>query len=543
VASPFPVVDLFAGPGGLAEGFSSVRATDGRRPFRIAISVEQDRAAHETLLLRAFLRQFPAGPPPEYYNFLNSGSDEPDWSTLYPRQWRAAEDEALRLSLGTAETERVLSPKLDAIRANHAGDSVLIGGPPCQAYSLVGRARNRGVAGYLPEKDPKHFLYKEYVRVLRRLRPVAFVMENVKGLLSATVSGASVLDQVLRDVQSVGPDGDYHLLALTASRTAPEMFENVPRPHEFVIRAEDFGVPQARHRVIIVGIRSDVLDAAGPAVASPLMSVQTDPSAIVEDVIDGLPRLRSGVSQSNDSASEWAAAVRDATRLILGTSLHMTRDEERKFRGRVRQISSRAEQLSRTLHESGSRPVRMATTSPRHLRDWLLDRRLTSVPNHHARRHMRSDLARYLFAAVYGEVLGASPKSEDYPPELAPKHGNWNSGKFADRFRVQLKDRPATTVTSHISKDGHYFIHPDPEQCRSLTVREAARIQTFPDNYYFKGNRTQQYTQVGNAVPPYLALRIGTALFSVLDAYRRTKAGRRASTHRPERRTLASQSA
>ncbi|MEZ5284689.1 MAG: DNA (cytosine-5-)-methyltransferase [Vicinamibacterales bacterium] len=437
----------------------------------------------------------------------------------------------------------MLGPRLDAIRGHRDGDSVLIGGPPCQAYSLVGRARNRGVAGYVPEKDPKHFLYKEYVRVLRRLRPVAFVMENVKGLLSATVSGTSVLDQVLKDVQSAGRDGGYYLVALTASRTASELFEDVPRPQEFVIRAEDFGVPQARHRVIIVGIRWDVLDAAGPKVTLPLLSDHTDPRAVVEDVLDGLPKLRSGISQSNDSASDWAAAVREATRLILGTSLHMTRDEERKFRERVRHISSRAEHLSRTLHESGSRPVRMATSSPRHLRDWLLDRRLTSVPNHHSRRHMRSDLARYLFAAVSGEVLGCSPKSEDYPPELAPHHGNWESGKFADRFRVQLKGRPATTVTSHISKDGHYFIHPDPEQCRSLTVREAARIQTFPDNYYFKGNRTQQYTQVGNAVPPYLALRIGTALFSVLDAYRRTKAGRRASKHRPERRTLASQSA
>lgn len=180
---------------------------------------------------------------------------------------------------------------------------------------------------------------------------------------------------------------------------------------------------------------------------------------------------------------------------------------------------------------------------PKHLRDWLLDRRLRSVPNHHARRHMQSDLARYLFASVYAEILGASPKSEDYPRELAPKHGNWESGKFADRFRVQLRGRPATTVTSHISKDGHYFIHPDPEQCRSLTVREAARIQTFPDNYIFKGNRTQQYTQVGNAVPPYLALRIGTALFSVLDAYRKRTGGRRDTAQQPERGALASQSA
>jgi DNA (cytosine-5)-methyltransferase 1 len=129
---------------------------------------------------------------------------------------------------------------------------------------------------------------------------------------------------------------------------------------------------------------------------------------------------------------------------------------------------------------------------------------------------MPSDLGRYVFAAAFGRVKGRSPKADEFPESLVPNHKNWHTGVFSDRFRVQIADEPSTTVTSHISKDGHYFIHPDPLQCRSLTVREAARLQTFPDDYFFMGNRTEQYVQVGNAVPPYLARQIAKLVHGAL---------------------------
>ncbi|MER8687040.1 DNA cytosine methyltransferase [Mesorhizobium sp. M1136] len=515
----YSIVDIFAGPGGLAEGFSSVRNADGKRAFHIALSVEKDSAAHSTLRLRAFLRQFDGKFPDAYYNHINEGATEPNWSELYPEQWAAAELEAWQFELGKENPAERLNGRIDAIREESGGNSILIGGPPCQAYSLVGRARNSGIQGYVASKDDKHFLYQEYIRILERLRPAAFVMENVKGMLSSSVDGENLIfDQVLKDLRGAESGHErYRLIALTPRRRRQLNFGRFqPTAADFVIRAEDFGVPQARHRVIVVGLRADVA-ADLPDTALADVMVRHALKATVGHVLDGMPKLRSGLSRGLDTGKEWKRVITSAMSFVADVETNLPDAEHLTFTTRAARHLAAFENLS-DVPERETRGTGIARDCPADLRNWLIDQRLKTLPNHVTRGHMISDLARYFFAAAFAEVTGRSPKASDFPGELAPQHQNWSTGKFADRFRVQIASGPSTTVTSHISKDGHYFIHPDPMQCRSLSVREAARLQTFPDNYLFKGNRTQQYVQVGNAVPPLLARWIGEALWSILNA-------------------------
>ena len=409
------------------------------------------------------------------------------------------------LELGTPEAQAAIDPILDEIRLEADGDAILIGGPPCQAYSLVGRARNRGIKDYVASDDPRHFLYREYIRIIDRLRPVAFVMENVKGMLSSKVDGEPIIDRILADLRSAGGGADtYVLVPLVSGGKGPSVGH--------IIRCEDFGIPQSRHRVILLGIRSDAI---GSSDGGALARHALEPSAVqatVASVLSGMPVLRSGLSKSEDSPEAWRSAVVDAF-----TSAAKACDQDGTW---LRNISVSLRNRARDLKAVRQVPPR-SSTQPTPIADnrlggWLCDPMLEVLPNNETRGHMASDLARYAFAATFAEHFNRSPKAEDYPRALAPAHENWASGKFADRFRVQRWNAPATTVTSHISKDGHYFIHPDAAQCRSLTVREAARLQTFPDNYVFEGNRTEQYVQVGNAVPPLLAREIARVMDNLL---------------------------
>lgn len=527
--SEFAIVDLFAGPGGLAEGFSSVRNKDSSRPFKIAFSVEKEKSAFATLRFRSFFRQFHESPPAEYYRFLNGEIPEPDWQSLFPAEWERACLETAQLELGSPSAAREIDARLATIIRSYGGNTILIGGPPCQAYSLVGRARNKGVEGYEASKDHRHFLYKEYIRILQALKPAAFVMENVKGLLSSSVDGERVFDKVIDDLRRVG-GGSYRLVPL-APRSGQSFFEQMVHPpaFDFVVRAEDHGVPQSRHRVIIVGIRADIAAGLNDNQVDEALLPRSEVSARVRDVLKGMPKLRSGLSKGDDSAEIWRSEVSRIMRGVSKMTTALSGEDKKRFRSLGQSVALMLSSSTRFTRRIGGPYLGVPASCPDDLKRWLLDENLKCFPNNETRGHMLADLGRYSYAALHGAVVGVSPKAKDFPNELAPDHRNWETGKFADRFRAQLWDSPATTITSHISKDGHYFIHPDPTQCRSLTVREAARLQTFPDNYFFKGNRTQQFVQVGNAVPPFLASKVAASVHGLLLASRASKSLQRAS--------------
>jgi DNA (cytosine-5)-methyltransferase 1 len=505
---PIPIIDLFAGPGGLGEGFSALADAEGHHPFKIALSIEKDPVAHKTLLLRSFFRQFPAGHAPHaYYDRLRQQLTTTELFTAYPKEAAAARDEAWNATLGdnaSAPIDLLRQRVRDALRRFPDGEDrwALIGGPPCQAYSLVGRSRNKGIAGYRLEDDPRARLYLEYLQIIGDFWPAVFVMENVRGLLSAKFDGQPVIDRILEDLGdpagALRRNGRQPRIGRRSHRyvlrplTREGLFETGA---DFLLRSEQHGIPQARHRVIIVGVREDIDRELRLLAASPGPSVFT--------MLRDLPRLRSGLSKEADSFESWNRVVRETRARFLPADL------KRRLRELVEEMHSGFPEARGGEFVSGKPCVQ-------YRREWFVDPHLDGFCNHHTRSHIREDIHRYCFAALYASEHGESPDLSKFPRELLPDHQNAIGAAkgvhFADRFRVQVRDRYSTTITSHISKDGHYYIHYDPLQCRSLTVREAARLQTFPDNYLFEGPRTAQYTQVGNAVPPLLALQIAKSV-------------------------------
>ena len=336
-------------------------------------------------------------------------------------------------------------------------------------------------------------------------------MENVKGLLSSKVGDDFVIDMILADLKNPkkalnrdGSELEYKLYSL-AGNSLPGMIED---PREFIVKAEEYGLPQARHRMFIFGVRSD-FDIQP-------MRLTPKPKFTLKEVIGDLPILRSGISKGIDNHDNWHNIIKELCEKNY-TFDGETENKSDLFKSNMKAVYRKLSQKDAGRTNS-KYPIR--NKSNNEIFSLLHDPKLAVLTGHETRSHMPSDIQRYFFASVFAQTFCRTPKLRDFPPFLLPSHKNINAGRagkmFSDRFRVQLENKPATTITSHISKDGHYFIHYDPEQSRSLTVREAARAQTFPDNYKFEGNRTSQYHQVGNAVPVYLAKQIAGLVFDLL---------------------------
>jgi DNA (cytosine-5)-methyltransferase 1 len=527
-----PIIDLFAGPGGLGEGFS--RESSVR--FQVAVSIEKDPMAHETLRLRAAHRLLSRAPgvSSRTWALWDEIVARAKWNTLFDELRNCgnslietacaqADGEALKLELGpdnriqaTSEIRNRLLPFMKQGRL--PANTVLIGGPPCQAYSIVGRSRNKGKAGYRAEDDHRHYLYQEYLNVISEFEPAVFVMENVKGILSSTIENAQIFETIINDLKcpgratKSGEKSEYVLCTLCADDSSGET-----RPEDFLVRAENHGVPQARHRVIILGVRKDVYSVAGS-----VRRLRKTKAPSVRDVIGDLPMLRPELSYRGEGMT-WLDSFADPLFKQAVKELQSSGKAGKDVAARMVKTVSKLKNRKSDPGSGAERARRRKELPPKApLAYWYQDRAIGVLTNHESRSHMPTDLIRYLFVAAFGMAKKGSPRLQDFPKCLLPEHKNVNpdnpdESPFKDRFRVQVAGQHSMTITSHIAKDGHAFIHPGVSQCRSLTVREAARLQTFPDSYVFLGPRTAQFTQVGNAVPPYLARQIAGIVANVLD--------------------------
>lgn len=406
-------IDLFSGAGGLSEGFI-------RAGFTPISHIEMSSHACETLKTRNVFHHLNAeGRIDEYYDYLRG---EISKEQLYASVPETVLDNVINEVISEKNIGDIFNRVDNLIgRQDDQNIRLIIGGPPCQAYSELGRARDEN--GML--NDPRNFLYKLYVRFLVRYQPDYFVFENVPGIKSA--KGGETYKNIKKFMRRVG--------------YVVEVKE---------LNAKDFGVLQSRVRVIIIGWRK------GTNLGYPEFQ-NIEQNFIVNDILSDLVALQPG--ETNNTYS----------------------DEPNEY-----------------LNDTGIRSDEDVLT------------------HHIARSHNDRDRQIYRYAINKWNEEQVRLKYTDLPEHLCT-HKNRKS--FLDRFKVVAGDlKYSHTMVAHISKDGHHFIHPDINQCRSLSVREAARIQSFPDNYYFEGPRTANFVQIGNAVPPLMAYRIAIEILEQLEA-------------------------
>lgn len=399
-------LDLFAGAGGLSEGFASA----GYKPIA---HVEMDQDACSTLKTReSFYYLNSIGKNCKYIDYLKGKITREELYNLVPEGIvNSVICETMSDETMPSIFERINSA-MECRGADHI--DLILGGPPCQAYSMAGRARKN------MEGDPRNTLYKLYFQAIEKYTPYMFVFENVPGLLTA--GNGSYLEEILSGFKARGYELDYHIL-----------------------NASDYGVLQNRKRIILIGWQKNT------GHRYPVLNKFKE-TYLVSDILEDLPELEPG--QQKNAYSK-----------VLKKGY---------------------------LTKTGIRKKNDVLT-------W-----------HVARTNLERDRNIYRLAIQAWNKDHTRLKYTDIPDELAT-HNNKTS--FLDRFKVVAADLSAVhTMVAHISKDGHYYIHPDLKQARSISVREAARIQSFPDDFYFEGSRTTAFRQIGNAVPPLLAKTIAEAL-------------------------------
>ena len=520
IKKKYAVLDVFAGSGGLKEGFA-VRS-DNFGPF---VSIEKDKVACKTLSIRRIFHLIKNNKKFSKLNYLDLIQKKSSFEDVLKDLDNLELKELVELSiwnheLGTDTNSKTFSEIRKRFKdqgwdeSKKGNELILIGGPPCQAYSIAGRSRRSKMqksGEYTPELDERNFLYKKYLELVEEFKPSIFIMENVPGILSSKINGEPIFNKVLKDLSNPSNLDKKNGLKYNLFPLAHKKDDLFIKDNDFKINSEDFGVPQSRKRVIILGVRSDLSLAKVP-------NLKSKPKINIEQILEGLPVLRSGITKRNNVSIQDEESVWKEEIVSWSKSLLITLSPELKQR-----LNKLFRQIAKKEYINGrggeflkkNQPANIAGLHPTVSR-WIIDSDLDYHLNSTSRAHMDSDLKRYIYNSAFAEIKHKAALLSDYPDKLQPNHKSKKTS-HQDRFRTLVKNKPSNTITSHIAKDGHAFIHPDPTQCRSITVREAARIQTFPDNYFFAGNRTQQYTQVGNAVPPYLAYQISNLIVDILN--------------------------
>ena len=404
----YTVIDLFAGAGGLSEGF--VQAG-----FVPIAHVEMDKDTCNTLRTRGCFHYLRANNQLDvYYKYLKG---EIARETLYA----SVPAEVTNAVINVEISDKTINDTFDKIKLLAKGRKIdmIIGGPPCQAYSLLGRHRKT------MEDDPRTLLYLQYGKFLKEFSPKGFVFENVPGLLSAKKG------EHFQNLQAYFDELGYKV-------------------HYRMLNASDYGVLQERRRIIIVGWQKNN-DMGYPDIEK----IATD--AVINDILGDLPLLKAGEKEM---------------------------------------VSSYKKENNSYLRESGIRSDG----------ERFVTQNITRPVN-------ANDAAIYAYSIKLWDSKQVRVKYTDLPIELRTQK---NEDSFLDRFKVVNGKGNAHTVVAHLAKDGHYYIHPSLNVCRSISVREAARMQSFPDNFYFEGSRSAIFKQIGNAVPVLMAKKIAELINQLL---------------------------